>query len=89
MFAPSRVEQWVMQSFFERGHWYRHIRKARSLYRKRHQHLVALIQDQLGDHVEITGQNAGLHWNPFVKKGVVHGLKPCSQRRIEGRKPFF
>jgi GntR family transcriptional regulator/MocR family aminotransferase len=70
LFPPSRMEQWAMQSFFEQGHWYRHIRKARSLYRKRHQHLIALIQDQLGNHAEITGQNAGLHIQLTVKKHI-------------------
>lgn len=68
VFAPSRMEQWAMQSFIEQGHWYRHIRKVRNLYRKRHHHLIALIQAHLGKHVEITGQNAGLHIQLAVKK---------------------
>ncbi|WP_019640707.1 PLP-dependent aminotransferase family protein [Paenibacillus fonticola] len=68
IFAPSRLEQWAMQSFIEQGHWYRHIRKVRNLYRKKHQHLIKLIQTHLGCHVEITGQNAGLHIQLAVKK---------------------
>lgn len=68
VFAPSRVEQWAMKSFIEQGHWYRHIRKVRNLYRKRHHHLIALIQSHLGKHVEITGQNAGLHIQLAVKQ---------------------
>ncbi|WP_115992932.1 PLP-dependent aminotransferase family protein [Cohnella lupini] len=68
VYAPSRVEQWAMQSFIEQGHWYRHIRKVRNLYRKRHHHLIALIQEHLGNNVEITGQNAGLHIQLTVKK---------------------
>ncbi|MGD8189705.1 PLP-dependent aminotransferase family protein [Brevibacillus ginsengisoli] len=68
VFAPSRLEQWAMQSFIEQGHWYRHIRRVRNLYRKQHQHLIELIQAHLGYHVEITGQNAGLHIQLAVKK---------------------
>lgn len=59
--APSRVEQWAMHAFLEQGHWYRHIRRTRHLYRRKHLHLISLIQAYLDPHVEITGQNAGLH----------------------------
>lgn len=61
VFAPSRVEQWAMQAFIEQGHWYRHVRRTRVLYRHRHRRLIELIQEHLGGYVEITGQNAGLH----------------------------
>jgi GntR family transcriptional regulator / MocR family aminotransferase len=67
VFAPSRLEQWAMQSFIEQGHWYRHIRRVRNLYRKKHHHLIELIHAHLGNHVEITGQNAGLHIQLAVK----------------------
>jgi GntR family transcriptional regulator/MocR family aminotransferase len=69
-FAPSRVEQWAMTAFFEQGHWYRHIRKVRNLYRKRHHQLIGLIEAYLGEFVEITGQNSGLHIQLIVKKDV-------------------
>jgi GntR family transcriptional regulator / MocR family aminotransferase len=68
LFAPSRVEQWGMQSFIEQGHWYRHIRKVRNMYRKRHHLLIELVEKHLGEFVEITGQNAGLHIQLTVKK---------------------
>lgn len=68
LFAPSRIEQWTMQRFMEQGHWYRHLRRVRNLYRKKHQHLIELIQTYLGSRVEITGQNAGLHIQLSVKQ---------------------
>ncbi|KIL38644.1 GntR family transcriptional regulator [Gordoniibacillus kamchatkensis] len=68
VYAPSRVEQWAMHAFIEQGHWYRHIRKTRNLYRNKHRHLIALIRTHLGRRVEITGQNAGLHIQLTVKK---------------------
>ncbi|WP_276357952.1 PLP-dependent aminotransferase family protein [Cohnella caldifontis] len=58
---PARAEQWAMQRFMAEGHWYRHIRKIRGIYRKKHAHLIGLIHERLGPRVEITGQNAGLH----------------------------
>lgn len=69
-FAPFRVEQWAMTAFFEQGHWYRHIRKVRNLYRKRHHQLIELIETYLGGFVEITGRNSGLHIQLIVKKEV-------------------
>lgn len=65
--TPSRIDQWAMSSFIEQGHWYRHIRRVRNLYRQRHQLLIKLIQEKLGHYVEITGQNAGLHIQLTVK----------------------
>ncbi|WP_309119471.1 PLP-dependent aminotransferase family protein [Paenibacillus sp.] len=69
VYAPSRVEQWAMQSFIEQGHWYRHIRKARNAYRRKHRHIIDSIRAELGDRVEITGQDAGLHIRLTVKTG--------------------
>ncbi|RBP85397.1 GntR family transcriptional regulator/MocR family aminotransferase [Cytobacillus firmus] len=59
--APSRITQWAMISFIEHGHWYRHIRRVRKLYRKKHHKLIELIQKNFHNHIKITGQNAGLH----------------------------
>lgn len=59
--APSRITQWAMISFIEHGHWYRHIRRVRKLYRKKHHKLIELIQENFHNHIKITGQNAGLH----------------------------
>ncbi|RBP85405.1 GntR family transcriptional regulator/MocR family aminotransferase [Cytobacillus firmus] len=59
--APSRITQWAMISFIEQGHWYRHIRRVRKLYRKKHHKLIELIQNNFHNHIKITGQNAGLH----------------------------
>ncbi|TJY42573.1 PLP-dependent aminotransferase family protein [Cohnella pontilimi] len=59
--APSRVEQWAMTSWIEEGHWYRHIRRMRNTYRRKHQRLLELIKTHFSNHVEITGHSAGLH----------------------------
>ncbi|MBB3126550.1 GntR family transcriptional regulator/MocR family aminotransferase [Paenibacillus rhizosphaerae] len=59
--APSRLEQWALERFVREGHWYKHLRKTRNLYRKKHHHLIDLISIHLGKHVHITGLHAGLH----------------------------
>lgn len=59
--APSRVEQWAMTSFIEQGHWYRHVRKMRNTYQRKHQRLLELIKSHFSNQVTITGHSAGLH----------------------------
>jgi GntR family transcriptional regulator / MocR family aminotransferase len=59
--SPSRITQWAMISFIEHGHWYRHIRRVRKLYRKKHHKLIELIQNNFHNQIKITGQNACLH----------------------------
>ncbi|MET3290434.1 UNVERIFIED_CONTAM: GntR family transcriptional regulator/MocR family aminotransferase [Brevibacillus sp. OAP136] len=59
--SPSRIDQWAMQAFFEQGHWYRHIRRVRNAYRKKHQRFVEQLQLHFGERIEITGHSAGLH----------------------------
>ncbi|WP_144083830.1 hypothetical protein [Brevibacillus panacihumi] len=65
--APSRIEQWAMQHFIEQGHWYRHIRSLRNTYRKKHQHILSLLNNTFGNRVEINGHRADLHLQITVK----------------------
>lgn len=65
--CPSRVEQWAMHAFIEQGHWYRHIRRMRNKYRKKHFTLMECIQTHFANKVEITGHSAGLHLQITVK----------------------
>lgn len=67
LLSPSRIEQWAMQAFIEQGHWYRHIRKMRNMYRKKHRRLLELIHAHLNSRVDITGHSAGLHIQLTVK----------------------
>ncbi|MBD0378584.1 MocR-like pyridoxine biosynthesis transcription factor PdxR [Paenibacillus sedimenti] len=59
--APSRVEQWAMTSLIEQGHWYRHVRKMRNTYQRKHQRLLELIESHFSNKAKITGHSAGLH----------------------------
>lgn len=59
--SPSRIDQWAMQLFMERGHWYRHVRKMRNLYRKKLARLLQCIDVHLSDQTVINGESNGLH----------------------------
>ncbi|WP_164779684.1 MocR-like pyridoxine biosynthesis transcription factor PdxR [Paenibacillus kobensis] len=59
---PSRIDQWAMELFISRGHWYRHIRRMRSVYRRKHNRMTELIRACWPDQVHINGDHAaGLH----------------------------
>jgi GntR family transcriptional regulator/MocR family aminotransferase len=44
-----------------RGHWERHLRKMRTVYKKKHEVLVQAVNRHFGDQAVIIGQGAGLH----------------------------
>ncbi len=67
--SPSRTEQLAMQLFMERGHWYRHIRRMRSVYRKKHQAIIRLIHEHFANRIQIMGESAGLHLELTVNCG--------------------
>lgn len=68
-----------MAKFMEHGHWERHIRRMRMVYKKKHDTLLRSIEHHFGTHAVIVGQGAGLH--------VVLQLPdtPLSETEIIGR----
>ncbi len=57
----SRVQQTVLEHFIQRGHWEKHIRRMRRIYREKHATLLEAIRSELGDRAIISGYGAGLH----------------------------
>ncbi|MFE4524505.1 PLP-dependent aminotransferase family protein [Cytobacillus firmus] len=57
----SRLSQFILQSFMEQGYLAKHIRRARKLYKEKHERLVAALETHLGGKVSITGRGAGFH----------------------------
>ncbi|MGD1912414.1 MAG: PLP-dependent aminotransferase family protein [Rivularia sp. (in: cyanobacteria)] len=55
------LEQQVLADFIELGYLERHIRKMRSIYDKRRQTLVKLLQKHFGNNTQILGEKAGIH----------------------------
>ena len=42
------------------GHWERHLRRVRTLNRRRHDRMLAALKRELGDRIEILTQGGGL-----------------------------
>ncbi len=59
--APAGMYQEVLADFINEGHFARHIRRMRVLYRERRSALVENIQRELGSMVEVLGSEAGMH----------------------------
>lgn len=67
--GPPTFNQEVLADFIQEGHFSRHIRRMRMLYRDRRNALVSSIEQELGLSVEITGEQAGMHLC-VVLKGI-------------------
>jgi GntR family transcriptional regulator / MocR family aminotransferase len=67
--GPPMFHQRVLADFIQDGHFSRHIRRMRMLYRERRNALVSSIEQQFGGSVEITGEQAGMHLC-VVMKGI-------------------
>lgn len=59
--SVSLLEQKVLYEFMKQGYWERHLRKMRTMYKKKHDTLIQSIERHFGDQVKILGQGAGLH----------------------------
>jgi GntR family transcriptional regulator / MocR family aminotransferase len=94
--SHSTLEQAVLADFIREGYLARHIRRMRMIYLERNQMLVAELQEQLGDTVEIASAQAGMHlvcllpdgvedtivWQQAAKAGIASWpLSICYQRK--------
>ncbi|MBV8629432.1 MAG: PLP-dependent aminotransferase family protein [Silvibacterium sp.] len=55
------IYQEVLADFIGEGHFARHIRRMRILYRERRSALVASLRKEMGSAVEVMGSEAGMH----------------------------
>ncbi|PYQ21690.1 MAG: hypothetical protein DMF79_07585 [Acidobacteria bacterium] len=60
----------MFADFIEHGHFARHIRRVRSLYRERRAALVEALDRELGSMVEMVGDSAGMHLAVTLRKGM-------------------
>lgn len=61
---PSSVPflvQKPLELFLQQGHWGSHLRKSTQHLKKKHDLLLQTLQQEFGDTLSISGQNAGLH----------------------------
>jgi GntR family transcriptional regulator / MocR family aminotransferase len=59
--SVSLLDQMALAAFMEQGHWDRHIRRMRTLYRKKHDALLRAVDRHFGAKAVVIGQGAGLH----------------------------
>ncbi len=57
----SLLEQRTLAKFMEQGHFDRHIRRMRTIYKKKHDALIRAVDHYFGAKAVIIGQGAGLH----------------------------
>jgi GntR family transcriptional regulator/MocR family aminotransferase len=67
--APPTIYQDVLADFIAEGHFARHIRRMRVLYRERRSALVASIAKDLGSLVKVVGSEAGMYLTVTLKDG--------------------
>jgi len=59
--SVSQLEQRTLAKFMEQGHWDRHIRRMRGIYKKKHDTILRAIDENFGSQAFVDGQGAGLH----------------------------
>jgi GntR family transcriptional regulator/MocR family aminotransferase len=65
--SPPTLYQNVLADFLSEGHFARHIRRMRGLYKERRDLLVRNVVEELGSAVEIVGSEAGMHLTLILK----------------------
>lgn len=89
----SRIHQRTLQVFIQEGHFERHIRRMRSLYRKKNLQLSSAITRHFGSKAAISGSSAGLHLilelsSPEQETGLLRKAKQAGIR-IASEAPFW
>jgi GntR family transcriptional regulator/MocR family aminotransferase len=67
---PPRLPQAMLADFIAEGHFARHIRRVRALYRERRAALAEALARELGPQVDVIGEAAGMHLVAAFKKGA-------------------
>jgi GntR family transcriptional regulator / MocR family aminotransferase len=62
--------QAAVAGFIEDGHLARHIRRVRRIYRDRRNHLISLLERQLGDALAIVPSYYGMHVATVARDGI-------------------
>lgn len=64
--CPPLAPQMVVTDFIEEGHFERHLRRMRTLYADRQSILIEALNDRLGDRLDVSSDEAGLHLTAFL-----------------------
>ena len=74
----ATLEQLVPADFIREGQFERHLRRSRARNAARRKATLEAIERYLGDHVEVSGVNAGLHvllWLPGLRSSQIRTIR--------------
>lgn len=82
--APT-FEQAIVADFLAEGHFLRHIRRMRTLYAQRQQLLIEVMQQELGETIQLKAHEAGMHLIGWLPQGMNDRLlsQRAAQQRID------
>ncbi|MGH9337319.1 MAG: PLP-dependent aminotransferase family protein, partial [Vicinamibacteria bacterium] len=80
---PPTLYQAVLTDFIDEGHFSRHLRRMRQLYRERRQALFEALTKEVGGALHIVGDEAGLHLTARLAKGS-HDRRIARDAAAEG-----
>jgi GntR family transcriptional regulator/MocR family aminotransferase len=66
----ATLQQAAMTDFIREGHFARHLRRMRQLYRERYTALTDAIRDQTSSEFEVLGSDTGMHLAVLLPEGV-------------------
>jgi GntR family transcriptional regulator/MocR family aminotransferase len=62
------IDQAIVARFMEEGHFARHLRRMRALYKKQQDELTALLKKHLGEYLEANACDTGMHMIAWVRR---------------------
>ena len=68
--SVSWLDQEVLARFISQGHWDAHVRKTAKGNRRRHDELVRCLDAEMGDMLDVSGTNTGMHLYVTVRNGM-------------------
>ncbi len=79
------LEQMVLTDFINQGYFARHLRRMRTLYAERQEHLIKLVEQYLADYMTMPLLEGGLHLIAYLKTGLseIDFLNACTQAKID------
>jgi GntR family transcriptional regulator / MocR family aminotransferase len=69
----SPIFQMTLQQFMSSGDLARHLKRIRGLYQRKHDALMTVIRQLLGNRVEVIGAGSGLH----ILLRILNGMNEC------------
>jgi GntR family transcriptional regulator / MocR family aminotransferase len=73
-------EQEVLTEFIQEGHFERHLRRSRARNAVRRAAFLKVLHDELGDDVDVTGENAGIHAVVWLRRVAPSGVEALRVR---------